>query len=274
MAAPHSVDPAQLAEQLASASPDVMREMVAAMANALMSAQADQLCGAAWGERSTERTNRRNGYRAREWDTRAGTVELAIPKLREGVYFPDWLLTHRRRAEQALVTVVATAYLLGVSTRRVEKLAEQLGIKSLSRSQVSEMATHLDAQVAAFRERPLDAGPYTFYWADALTVKVREDGRVVNVHALIATAVNTDGHREILGLEVASGEDGRAGWRSCAGWLPAACRACNSWSATRIPIWWPRSGPRCPARPGSAVAPTTCATCFRVSLRPGLRTRS
>lgn len=107
--------------------------------------------------------NRRNGYRAWEWDTRVGTVELAVPKLREGSFFPDWLLTHRRRAEQALVTVVATAYLLGASTRRVERLAEQLGaVKSLSRSQVSQMAAHLDAQVVAFRERPLDAGPYTF----------------------------------------------------------------------------------------------------------------
>jgi putative transposase len=211
MAAPHSLDPAQLAEQLASASPDVLREMVTAMANALMSAQVDQVCGAEYGERSPQRSNRRNGYRLREWDTRAGTVELAVPKLRQGSYFPEWLLTHRRRAEQALVTVVATAYLLGVSTRRVERLAEQLGIKSLSRSQVSEMATHLDAQVTAFRDRPLDAGPYTFCWVDALTVKVREDGRVVNVHALIATAVNADGHREILGLDVASGEDG-AGW--------------------------------------------------------------
>jgi putative transposase len=212
MAAPHSVDPAGLLEQqLADASPDLLRQMIATFANAMMSAQADQVCGAGYGERSPERTNRRNGYRAREWDTRAGTVELAIPKLREGSFFPDWLLVHRRRAEQALVTVVATAYLLGVSTRRVERLAEQLGVKSLSRSQVSEMATHLDAQVSAFRERPLDAGPYTFVWVDALTVKVREDGRVVNVHALIATAVNADGHREILGLEVASAEDG-AGW--------------------------------------------------------------
>ncbi len=212
MAASHSVDPAELFEQhLASASPDLLRQMIASMANAMMSAQADQVCGAGYGERSAERTNRRNGYRAREWDTRAGTVELAVPKLREGSFFPDWLLTHRRRAEQALVTVVATAYLLGVSTRRVERLAEQLGVKSLSRSQVSEMAAHLDAQVAAFRERPLDAGPYTFCWVDALTVKVREDGRVVNVHALIATGVNADGHREILGLDVAAGEDG-AGW--------------------------------------------------------------
>jgi len=212
MAAPHSVDPAQLLqEHLASASPDLLRDMIASFANAMMSAQADQLCGAGYGERTEMRTNRRNGYRPREWDTRAGTIELAIPKLRQGSFFPDWLLTHRRRAEQALVTVVATAYLLGVSTRRVERLAEQLGVKSLSRSQVSEMAGHLDAQVAAFRSRPLDAGPYTFVWVDALTVKVREDGRVVNVHALIATGVNADGHREILGLDVASAEDG-AGW--------------------------------------------------------------
>jgi transposase-like protein len=212
MAAAHSVDPVQVLEQhLAAASPDLLQQVIASLANAMMSAQADQVCGAGYGERSDERVNRRNGYRSREWDTRVGTVELAIPKLREGSYFPDWLLTHRRRAEQALVTVVATAYLLGVSTRRVERLAEQLGVKSLSRSQVSEMAAHLDAQVSAFRERPLDAGPYTFVWADALTVKVREDGRVVNVHALIATGVNADGHREILGLDVASAEDG-AGW--------------------------------------------------------------
>jgi transposase-like protein len=212
MAAPHSVDPAAMLEQhLQGASPDVLREMIATLANAMMSAQADQVCGAGWGERSEERTNRRNGYRAREWDTRAGTVELAVPKLRQGSFFPDWLLTHRRRAEQALVTVVATAYLLGVSTRRVERLAEQLGVKSLSRSQVSEMAAHLDTQVSAFRERPLDQGPYTFVWVDALTVKVREAGRVVNVHALVATGVNADGHREILGLDVASAEDG-AGW--------------------------------------------------------------
>jgi putative transposase len=211
MAAPHSIDVEGLLEQqLKGASPDLLRQMITSFANAMMSAQADQACGADWGERSQDRVNQRNGYRAREWDTRAGTVELAIPKLREGSYFPDWLLTHRRRAEQALVTVVATAYLLGVSTRRVERLAEQLGIKSLSRSQVSEMS-HLDAQVTAFRQRPLDAGPYTFIWVDALVVKVREDGRVVNVHALVATGLNADGHREILGLDVASAEDG-AGW--------------------------------------------------------------
>ncbi len=158
-----------LQEQLSAASPDLLRAMVASFAQALISAEADALCGASYGERSEERTNSRNGYRAREWDTRAGTVELAIPKLRQGSYFPDWLLERRRRAEQALISVVATSYLLGVSTRRVERLVEQLGITRLSKSQVSEMAKALDAQVAAFRNRPLDAGPYTFVWIDALT---------------------------------------------------------------------------------------------------------
>src|SRR3954452_997430 len=157
------------------------------------------------------RPNSRNGYRTREFDTRAGTLEVAIPKLRAGSYFPDWLLERRRRAERALTTVVATCYLLGVSTRRMEKLVESLGITRLSKSQVSEMARDLDAQVADFRHRPLDAGPYTFLAADALVLKVREGGRVVNVHALVATGVNADGHREILGLQVTSAEDG-AGW--------------------------------------------------------------
>jgi transposase-like protein len=200
-----------LREHLESASPDVLRAMVKTFADALMSAEAEALCGAAYGERSDERTNSRNGYRAREWDTRAGTVELAVPKLRTGSYFPDWLLEHRRRAEQALVSVVATSYLLGVSTRRVERLVEQLGVKQLSKSQVSEMARHLDVQVEAFRNRPLDAGPYTFVWVDALVIKVREQGRTVNVHALVAVGVNADGGREVLGLDVTSDEDG-AGW--------------------------------------------------------------
>ncbi|WP_203737953.1 IS256 family transposase, partial [Actinoplanes italicus] len=180
-------------------------------ADALMSAEADAVCGAGYGERTPERANSRNGYRHREWDTRAGTVDLAIPKLRSGSYFPDWLLQHRRRAEQALVSVVATSYLLGVSTRRMEKLVEQLGVKQLSKSQVSEMARHLDAQVEAFRNRPLDQCPYTFVWTDALVIKVREHGRTVNVHALVAVGVNADGGREVLGLDVASDEDG-AGW--------------------------------------------------------------
>ena len=212
MAVHDSVNPeGWLAEQIGACEPDLLRAMVQTMANALMSAEADAACGASYGERSGERVNSRNGYRTREWDTRAGTVELAIPKLRSGSYFPDWLLDRRRRAEQALVSVVATAYLLGVSTRRVDKLVEQLGIKNISKSQVSELSKSLDAQVEAFRSRPLDTGPYTFVWIDALTQKVREGGRIINIHVLVATAVNADGRREILGLDVTSAEDG-AGW--------------------------------------------------------------
>jgi putative transposase len=212
MAAGPSIDVSGwLEEQLAQASPDLLRSMVQTFAEALMGAEADAVCGAAYGERSIERTNTRNGYRRREWDTRAGSVSLAIPKLRQGSYFPDWLLERRRRAEAALVTVVATSYLLGVSTRRMEKLVQSLGITGLSKSQVSEMARDLDAQVEAFRTRPLDAGPYTFVAADALVLKVRENGRTVNVHALLATGVNAEGYREILGLHVTTSEDG-AGW--------------------------------------------------------------
>ena len=212
MAAGPSIDMSGwLHEQLAQASPDLLRAMVATFAEALMGADADAVCGAPFGVRSEERTNTRNGYRRREWDTRAGSIELAIPKLRNGSYIPDWLLERRRRAEAALVSVVATSYLLGVSTRRMEKLVETLGITRLSKSQVSMMAKDLDAQVEAFRTRPLDAGPYTFLAADALVLKVREGGRTINVHALVAVGVNAEGYREILGLQVSSAEDG-AGW--------------------------------------------------------------
>jgi len=212
MAAGPSIDlSGWLDEQLAQASPDLLRGMVKSFAEALMGAEADAICGAGYGERSDERVTKRNGYRMRAWDTRAGTVELAIPRLRSGSYFPDWLLERQRRAEAALVSVVATCYLLGVSTRRMDRLVHTLGITTLSKSQVSEMAKSLDAQVAAFRTRPLDAGPYTFLAADALVLKVREGGRTVNVHALLAVGVNAEGYREILGLQVTSAEDG-AGW--------------------------------------------------------------
>lgn len=214
MTAPHFIDPARfLSEQLEQASPDLMRQMLTTFINALMSAEAEAVCGAEYGQISADRTNSRNGYRHRDFDTRTGTLDVAIPKLRTGTYFPDWLLERRRRAEAALTSVVATCYLLGVSTRRMEKLVESLGITRLSKSQVSIMAQDLDEQVEQFRTRPLDAGPYTFIAADALVLKVREGGRVAGVHALLATGVNKDGHREILGLQVTSAEDG-AGWLS------------------------------------------------------------
>lgn len=190
---------------------DVLREMVKAFAERLMSAEADALCGAGYGERSPERVNVRNGYRARELDTRAGSISVAIPRLREGSYFPGWLLEPRRRAERALCQVVCQCYVEGVSTRRVDDVVKAMGIDGISKSQVSVMARDLDATVDAFRNRPLDAGPYTYVWLDALTQRVREGGRIVNVAVVVATAVNSDGHREVLGMDVITTEDG-AGW--------------------------------------------------------------
>lgn len=212
MTAPHIVDPAGLlGEALAEASPDLMRSLLQSIINALLSADADAVVGAEYGRPSPGRSAQRNGYRHRVLDTRVGTVDVAIPKLRTGTYFPEWLLERRKRAESALVTVVADCYLAGVSTRRMDKLVKTLGIDSLSKSQVSRMSGELDAIVEDFRHRPLgDAGPFTFVTADALTMKVREGGRVVNTAVLLATGVNGDGHREVLGMRVATSESGSA----------------------------------------------------------------
>jgi putative transposase len=181
MTAPHMIDPARmLGQALSDASPDLMRHLLGTVINSLLSADADAVCGAEYGVVSPDRVNSRN---------------------------PEWLLERRKRAEAALISVVATCYLLGVSTRRMDKLVQTLGITSLSKSQVSRMAADLDEQVAAFRTRPLgDAGPFTFVAADALTMKVRENGRVVNAVVLVATGVNADGHREVLGVKVATSE--------------------------------------------------------------------
>jgi transposase-like protein len=202
---------AWLRKHLDEADPDLLRSMVKAFADQLMSAEASALCNAGYGEITPERLNSRNGYRSRDFDTRAGTVELAIPKLRTGSYFPDWLVEPRRRAERALVAVVAQCYVEGVSTRRVDDVVKSMGIDGISKSQVSELAKSLDEMVSAFRNRPLDAGPYSYIWVDALTQKVREGGRIVNVAVVVATGVNADGHREILGLDLITTEDG-AGW--------------------------------------------------------------
>ena len=172
----------------------------------------EAVCGAACGTSSPDRINRRNGYRHRDFDTRTGTLDLEVPKPRTGSYFPDWLLERRKRAERALTSVVATCYLLGVSTRRMDKLVQSLWITTLSKSQVSEMAKDLDGQVERFRTRRLDdAGPFTFLAADSLVLKVREGGRVVGVHCLVATGVDADGHRQVVGAQVTTAEDG-AGW--------------------------------------------------------------
>jgi putative transposase len=200
-----------LRKHLDDADPDLLRSMVKSFADQLMSAEASALCNAGYGEVTASRVNSRNGYRSRDFDTRAGTIELAIPKLRTGSYFPDWLIEPRRRAERALVAVVAQCYVEGVSTRRVDDVVRSMGIDGISKSQVSELAKSLDETVGAFRHRPLDAGPYTYVWVDALTQKVREGGRIVNVAVVVATGVNADGHREILGLDLITTEDG-AGW--------------------------------------------------------------
>lgn len=200
-----------LRKQAEEADADFLREAVNYLAGLLMDAEVSAMCGADYRERTEMRTNSRNGYRERAWDTRAGTIELQVPRLRTGSYFPDWLLDARRRAEQALVSVVADCYLAGVSTRRVDKLVKTLGLEGISKSQVSRMAKVLDEVVESFRNRPLDTHPYTYLWLDAHVQKCREGGRVVNVATVVAIGVNFDGHREVLGMDVFTTEDG-SGW--------------------------------------------------------------
>lgn len=191
---------------------DFLREAAQVVLQAVMDADVSQLIGASLHERAPDRLTHRNGYRSRRWDTRTGTIDLRIPKLREGSYLPTFL-DPRRRSEQALLAVIQQAYVEGVSTRRVEDLVQALGCDGISKSQVSRICETLDEQVQAFRERPLDQGPYPYVWLDALTMKVREGGRVVNIAVVIATAVNAQGKREVLGLDTGASEDG-AFWLS------------------------------------------------------------
>ena len=191
---------------------DFLREGVRVLAQAVMEAEVTELTGVAKGERDPERrlTNR-NGYRDRRWDTRVGTMNLSIPRVRDGSYFPS-LLEPRRRAERALLAVVQEAYVLGVSTRRVEDLVDALGIASISKSEVSGICAALDAEVEAFRSRSLGDETYPYLWLDATYVKVREGGRVVSMAALVATGVAHSGERRILGLELAAGNDEGSAW--------------------------------------------------------------
>ena len=201
-----------------------MRSLLQDVINTLLSADADAVAGAEYGRPSAGRSAQRNSYRHRDLDTRIGTIDVTVPKLPTGTYFPDWLLERRKRAESAPITVVADCYVGGVSTRRMAprmhasrishpgpQLVKTLGINSLSTSQVSRMAESLDEHVEQFRHRPLDeAGPFTFVSAAALTMKVREGGRVINPVMLLATGVNGDGHREVLGMRVSTSETGAA----------------------------------------------------------------
>ena len=186
---------------------DFLREALQVLVEGIMDAEVSAQIGARHGERSPERVTHRNGYRSRDWDTRVGTMELRIPKVREGSYFPS-LLEPRRRSEKALLAVIQQAYVEGVSTRRVDDLIKSLGCDGISKSQVSRICRDLDQVVETFLGRPLDGSPYPYVWLDALTQKVREGGRIVNVSVVVATGVNAHGQREILGMDVGASEDG------------------------------------------------------------------
>jgi putative transposase len=183
---------------------DLLREMIGFTAQRLMALEVEGLTGAAPGERSPERINQRNGYRDRSWETRAGTVELRIPKLRKGSYFPGFL-EPRRMAEKALTAVIQEAYVHGVSTRSVDDLVKAMGMSGISKSQVSRLCEEIDERVGAFLGRPLE-GDWPYIWIDATYVKARESGRVVSVAAIVAVGVNSDGRREVLGLDIAPSE--------------------------------------------------------------------
>ncbi len=182
---------------------DFLREGVKAFREALMEPEVTQQLGAERHERTVTRLGQRNGYRERQWDTRVGTIPLSVPRVRDGSYFPS-LLEPRRRAEQALVAVVQEAYVHGVSTRKVDDLAQALGLTGLSKSQVSRLCQSLDAEVERFRSQPL-VGRYPYLWLDATYVKVRQDGRVVSQAVVLATAVRESGERDVLGLDVGRG---------------------------------------------------------------------
>src|SRR5215470_16795720 len=193
---------AELAEK--GADTDLLREMIQYVAQRMMDMDVESLCAAAYGERSPERLNSRNGYRERLWETRAGSVDLKIPKLRKGSYFPGFL-EPRRTAEKALAAVIQEAYVHGVSTRSVDELVKAMGMSGISKSQVSRLCADIDERVKTFLERPIE-GSWPYLWIDATYVKVREAGRIVSVAVIIAVAVNTDGRREVLGLEVGPSE--------------------------------------------------------------------
>ena len=196
-----------LRKRVEEADVDFLREALQVMIEAIMDAEVSAQIGAEYAERSPSRVTHRNGYRARQWDTRVGSLELGIPKLREGSYFPS-LLEPRRRSERALLAVIQQAYVEGVSTRRVDDLVKALGCEGISKSQVSRICQELDSVVDGFVNRRLDGGPYPYLWLDALTQKVREAGHIVNVSLVVATGVNAEGRREILGLDVGTSEDG------------------------------------------------------------------
>jgi putative transposase len=187
-----------------SSDASLLREMIGFAAQRLMALETETLCGAGHGERSEARTNQRNGYRDRDWQTRAGTVELRIPKLRKGSYFPGFL-EPRRMSEKALTAVIQEAYVHGISTRSVDDLVQAMGCAGVSKSQVSRLCAEIDERVQAFLHRPIE-GDWPYVWLDATYMKVRQNGRIISVAVIIAVGVNSDGRREVLGIAVGASE--------------------------------------------------------------------
>ena len=202
MTAKANISLSELAEKGADA--DLLREMIQYVAQRMMDMDVEGLCAAGYAERSPERLNSRNGYRERLWETRAGSVDLKIPKLRKGSYFPGFL-EPRRTAEKALAAVIQEAYVQGISTRSVDELVKAMGMSGISKSQVSRLCTEIDERVNAFLNRPIE-GDWPYLWIDATYLKVREAGRIVSVAVIIAVAVNTDGTREVLGMAIGPSE--------------------------------------------------------------------
>jgi putative transposase len=255
-----------------SADADLLREMIGFAAERLMELEVQGLTGAGYGERAPDRLTQRNGYRERIWETRAGTVELHIPKLRKGSYFPGFL-EPRRVAEKALTAVIQEAYVQGISTRSVDELVKALGMAGISKSQVSRLCAEIDERVRTFLERPIE-GDWPYLWIDATYVKVRDAGRIVSVAVTLAVAVNTDGRREVLGMAIGASE-AETFWveflrklkrRGLAGVKLVISDAHDGIKAAvarvfRAPLRADLGGRRWePGAPGSAAGCTSCAT--------------
>ena len=253
----------ELVEQ--EADTDLVREMLAFAAERMMDLEIEARTGVPAGARSPDRLNHRNGYRERNWDTRAGRIELAVPKLRKGSYFPSFL-EPRRTAEKALVAVIQEAYIQGISTRSVDDLVKAMGGTGVSKSQVSRLITEIDERVNAFLNRPIE-GEWPYLWIDATYLKEREGGRIVSTAVIVAVGVNTLGKREVLG--VASGpsefKQNPSGKASCARSAIAGCAASSSSSPT-ITRGCAAPQARCSTRPNNAAGCTGCATRWRMSV--------